>query len=135
MTMLANPKENLSYAQKGRAAFVFGRPVCPKCVCELTSSSVSSPTLNERFGLTTRRYFGWCDSCNCGCEVEQYKVGSGRWFRHRWRAYSNHKRPKAGRWRLVKELPVPAVVTGPEYFSHRSHPPIAVEGSLRSQRF
>lgn len=105
-------KENLSFGQKGRAAFVFGRPVCPRCVCQLASASLSKEIVNSRFDLTTRMYYGWCDNCNCGIEVEQFKCGKGRWFIHRWRGYSNDPIPKAGPWIIVKELPVPLVKTG-----------------------
>lgn len=106
-------KENLSFGQKGRNVFVFGRAVCPLCVCELTSFHVTSPQVIDRHGITVRRYFGWCDGCGCGCEVEQFKVGRGRWFIHRWRAYSNDDKPIAGKWVLVRDMPVPVIMTGP----------------------
>lgn len=111
MIMLA--KENLSYGEKGRVAFVFGRPVCPNCVNELGESHASKPILVERFGISVRIYFGRCDECNLSCEVEQFKVG-GRWFIYRWRKYSNHKKPRPGVWNKVRDLPVPAVVIGNE---------------------
>jgi hypothetical protein len=93
------------------AQIIFGAPSCPSCKNSLTSFKFSRTITNERFGITTRTYYGWCLDCNIGCEVEQF-LSDGRWLIHRWRRYSNYKKPKAGHWHIVSELPVPAVVIG-----------------------
>jgi len=94
----------LSLSQKGRMAFIFGRPVCPRCVRELTSYNIDNGPDNP-IAPMFRRYYGWCDRCEQGCEVEQFKKG-GRWHIHKWRPFfcSPGQRPTAGEWLIKKQL-------------------------------
>ena len=103
----------LTLAQKGRVAFVFGRPVCPVCAQELTSASMNKQIVNDRFGLVTRKYYGRCDHCDCCYEVEQFKSSRGRWIIYRYRPFSNDIKPIAGKWIERRPLPVPLVAIGP----------------------
>ena len=110
--MIATLPKKESLGDKGRAVAVFGKPACPQCGCEMPGASISMPTTLSRYNLTLRRYYGWCDGCNCGCEVEQYRSGNGRWFIHRYRNYTYNKRQVVGKWVVRNELPVAAVLLG-----------------------
>lgn len=90
--------------------------VCPDCFQCCSWPSVTRPT-TDKYGRTTRTYYGWCEGCGWGFEVIQFEK-SGRWIIHRYRYYdradpSGTKGP-ARQWQVLAELPeAPVVMTGP----------------------
>jgi len=87
-------------------------PRCPECNQPLKSYSQHSHH-NERFSLTTRTIFGWCDRCNKGCEISQFDKRD-LWHTSGFRMFrKTRKGTNPGVWQEVAELPVPPVVIGP----------------------
>ena len=96
-----------------------GAPSCPTCKNSVGSFTITPDKKNELFAIVTRTFFGWCDNCGQGCEVEQY-LYDGKWLVHKWRHYRYGKKYYVGRWHIVNELPVPLVVIGNE-IHHEEH--------------
>jgi hypothetical protein len=89
--------------------------ICPNCFQIPPGVTLFNP-VTDRYGRTTRSYFGWCIECHQGFEVVQYQQ-AGRWFIHKYRFW--HAAMPEGLnvpdwWNKVNELPDPPVVlTGP----------------------
>jgi len=96
----------------------FGEPSCPKCRQALIATHFSSGRHIARFNLICRTCYGWCEHCKRGVEIEQYQryctFSSSPWLVLRWRSYSNHAKPRSGKWHVVRELPVPVLETAPD---------------------
>lgn len=103
-----------------------GDVVCPLCFKPAKYPVVLEARTN-RYGLTTRAYFGHCRQCNQTVHVEQFLAGD-KWHIHRWRS---HVQSLPGSdadiytvWHTVEPLPDPAapVVTGPggDYDAHHT---------------
>ena len=97
--------------------FIEGQKVaCPQCSARLLGRSVS-PASTDRYGRTTRRYFGWCIDCSAGFEVIQFRQGD-KWAIHKYRYYAavltGDKPIPARHWVVVADLPKPPLaVIGP----------------------
>jgi hypothetical protein len=87
-------------------------PRCPKCSQPLKSFTEHS-NHNERFSITIRSIFGWCDKCNKGCEIEQFDKKS-LWHTSRFRIFRKiAAKISAGLWQKITDLPIAAIVIGP----------------------
>jgi len=86
--------------------------MCPKCFRPVAAKIFDEP---DRYGRKIRKYLGFCEKCNAGCEVIQF-LREGRWLIHRYQLY-----PYAGAmcygtgvWFQLNEMPEPApIVIGP----------------------
>jgi hypothetical protein len=75
--------------------------ICPQCFRRIPSTVM--PAENSRMGYLMRVYYGWCEGCNKGFEVVQFKraatannsiplainieADNERWHIHRYRPY------------------------------------------------
>jgi len=88
-------------------------PACPDCTNPMRSYT-GNINHSDRFGLSQRRIFGWCDICNCGYELEQfYKLARWRTSRFRKFRVTPRGKPKAQKWQRITDLPVAIVRVGP----------------------
>ncbi len=106
--------------------------ICPKCFRELAGKLVL-PTYTDRYKRIIREYYGWCDKCDVGFEVVQFKMQvKGGWRIHKYRLYracdqDDKPIPTTG-WLIVNHLPEPApVVTGPGGEYDKSFTPETIE--------
>jgi hypothetical protein len=97
--------------------------ICPKCLRELTGPTMSGE--KDRYGRTTRTYFGWCLACDIGFEVVQFKLENvgpstklrAGWLINKYRLFKmlegSEKPQPVTQWLVMNPLPEPApVVTG-----------------------
>jgi hypothetical protein len=89
---------------------------CPKCHSQLPYAAVLD-VQTDRYKRTIREYFGWCDKCDCGCDVVQF-IDGNTWRVHKYRYYEPVEGMDAiippGEWQMIDELPEPApIVIGP----------------------
>jgi len=86
--------------------------VCPKCFKTLNGCAIL-PAVCDRYGRTTRTYFGWCNECKCGFEGVQFEK-DGRWIIHKHRPYGIRSRDihyePIDDFVTLNELPEPAPV-------------------------
>jgi len=93
--------------------------ICPVCG-ERMKVDILREAVHSRFPEQARRgYWGWCQRCQAGYQVELFRVPDG-WRLHRYRLYGYIEAtatatPKAvGQWRLVEPLPdAPVLMIGP----------------------
>ena len=88
--------------------------VCPTCGKPPTSASVGRAT-GGRCGPHRRRYYGWCNGCNRGCEVEQFWA-AGSWRIARYRRYEamGPRQTRRGPWvEACRIEPGAPIVVGP----------------------
>lgn len=92
---------------------VGSRAATADAVCPVCFQALAKPTIIgqwEEQGLRMRKYLGFCQACNLGCETIQFFL-AGRWRVHKYQTYSYMTKDYAsppislGEWVTLNEMP------------------------------
>ena len=86
---------------------------CPRCERLLSAPNIVPRP--DRYNRELRECIGWCEDCDAGYRVVQFKYGN-KWITHEYRfyGYENDKPKHYEGWHRVVDLPdAPLVLTGP----------------------